>query len=101
MRRASRKDANQNSIARTVEELGGAFIDLTDSANAGFDGLIVIGGRVFIAEVKDGAKPPSARKLTDNEQRRRAQLEGLGITYNVIETHEDVLRLRENALGIQ
>lgn len=101
MRRAARRDANHNQIAGDVVALGGGVIDLTDSENAGFDMLVVFAGKLFAVEVKDGAKPPSKRKLTDNEQARREMLERLGAKYTVIETFEDVVKLRNQALGIK
>lgn len=101
MRRAARRDANHNDIARDVVAIGGGVIDLTDSENAGFDMLVIFSGKLFAVEVKDGAKPPSKRKLTDNEQARREMLERLGASYTVVETFEDVVKLRNQALGIK
>jgi hypothetical protein len=53
---------------RAFERLGCSVIDVA-ATPCGFDLLIGYGGLTMPVEVKDGAKPPSARKLTENEQR--------------------------------
>ena len=44
---------------------------------------------------------PPARPLTPNEQRRCVALANAGVAYHVIESDDDVLRLREKALRIR
>ena len=55
----------------------------------GFDRLYIHQGRVFICEVKDGDKPPSARKLTGNELKTRAAIEAAGGVYHLVESVDD------------
>jgi hypothetical protein len=98
MRRASRRDRNHNQIAQAARQMGGDVVDLTDSENAGFDMLVILGGRLHVVEVKDGSKPPSARRLTDNEERRRAMLAAHGVQYHIVTTIDDLLKLREMAI---
>jgi hypothetical protein len=91
--RGNRKDANQTIIVQALKRAGAVWVDLTDSASAGMDGLIAFRGQLLPAEIKDGNKPASARKLTSNEQKRKEELEYKGVKYNVIESVDDALRL--------
>lgn len=90
--RANRIDANQPGIVRDVRRAGIVWIPCSGDPNIGFDGLLVFKGVCVPAEIKDPAQPPSKRKLTDAEARRKAEIEGQGATYLVVETVEDVLR---------
>lgn len=66
--RYGRKDANHNAIAEAFERLGCSFVDLSGTP-CGFDGAVGYGGMTILVEIKDGDKPPSARKLTTNEKK--------------------------------
>lgn len=73
--RARRVDANQSVIASAAIAMGCSVAD-TSKLGAGFPDLVLgvstLKGRVnFLVEVKDGAKPPSARKLTTAEREFR------------------------------
>lgn len=67
MRRAARKDDNQTLIVKQLRQLGYS-VYITSMVGKGFPDL-VIGKRNknYLVELKDGSKPPSARKLTDDE----------------------------------
>jgi Holliday junction resolvase len=67
MRRAAKIDANQNLIVKQLRQLGYS-VYITSAIGRGFPDL-VIGKRNknYLVELKDGSKPPSARKLTDDE----------------------------------
>jgi len=68
MRRAARKDDNQREIERAFQRCGFQVFDTSRLGN-GFPDLVVYrkSHGVILAEIKDGAKPPSARKLTPDE----------------------------------
>lgn len=67
MRRyANRKDANHGSIREVFESLDCSVLDISDCA-CGFDLICGYKTQAIAVEVKDGEKPPSARKLTLNE----------------------------------
>ena len=86
----SRIDANQPEI---VDELRGLGCTVTSLASVGRgcpDLLIGIGGINLLAEVKDGNKPPSKRKLTDDEWEWHADWRG---QVCVVESREDARRL--------
>lgn len=70
-----RKDANHASIGDGLRRLQYSVLDL---AQYGMSVDYAIGwpGGAALLEVKDGDKPPSARKLTEKEQKLRDSWEG-------------------------
>ena len=63
-RRAAKIDANQPEIVQALRKAG-ATVTPAHAAGDGFPDLVVgYRGENFLLEVKDGSKPPSARKLT-------------------------------------
>ncbi len=66
MRRAARRDANQGSLIAVFEALDCSVLDIA-STPCGFDLVCGYKTQAILVEVKDGSKPPSARKLTENE----------------------------------
>ena len=65
MRRAARRDDNEQSIIKAMREAG-AYVKVVNDEGL-FDLLVSYRGKTLLLEVKDGAKPPSARRLTDAE----------------------------------
>src|SRR3990167_5597107 len=63
--RAKRTDANHTEIADAFEKVGFSV----DKTNDLWDLTVGFGGLTRLVEVKDGKKPPSARKLTRREQK--------------------------------
>jgi hypothetical protein len=70
VRRASRTDSTQSAIVDALRGYGCSVMP-THAVHAGFPDLVVGGPpgvdgrrRVGFVEVKDGSKPPSARRLT-------------------------------------
>lgn len=61
-------DANQAEIVRALRAIG-ASVAITSALGDGFPDLVVgFRGKNFLVELKDGRKPPSARKLTEAEE---------------------------------
>src|SRR5689334_11360868 len=90
MRRAAKKDDNHNHVAAAFRALGCGWFD-TYQLGSGFpDGVAEINTLTVLVEIKDGAKRPSARKLTPDEARFHAAWRGALV---IIETTDDVLRL--------
>ena len=58
--RAKRTDANLTPIIEAFRKLG-CSVDVTNDL---WDLTVGLGGQTILIEVKDGSKPPSARKLT-------------------------------------
>lgn len=68
MRTKAKVDANQKEITMALRGIG-ASVTPTHQLGSGFPDLCVgFQGRNLLLEVKDGEKPPSARKLTQDEQ---------------------------------
>lgn len=66
MRYANRIDANQNAIVDALRAAG-ATVRIISQGNGIPDLLVGFQQRTYLMEVKDGEKPPSARKLTVEE----------------------------------
>jgi hypothetical protein len=88
-----RKDANHKAIVDALRRVGGHWIDTTGDPSTGLDGIAVYRGVVHLCEIKDGSKPPSARKLTDREMTRKVEVEARGVKYNIIVSEEAMLKL--------
>lgn len=68
MRYANRIDANQNAIVDALRKAG-AYVRIISQGDGIPDLLVAYKGYTILMEVKDGSKPPSARKLTEAEQK--------------------------------
>lgn len=75
MRRAAKVDANQPAIVAALRKIGAEVTPLHTVGNGCPDLLVSHRGRWYLLEVKDAAKPPSARMLTPDqvEWHRRQQ----------------------------
>ena len=67
MRRAARRDAGEQDIIKAMRACG-AFVKVINDEGT-FDLLCWYNGHTLLLEIKDGNKPPSARRLTDAEQK--------------------------------
>jgi hypothetical protein len=67
VRTAARRDANERSIIKAMEAEGAFVRQINDEGR--FDLLVWHKGQTLLMEVKDGSKPPSARRLSDAEQK--------------------------------
>jgi hypothetical protein len=89
---AHRTDANQPEIIAAFRKLG-CTVAITSSLGNGFPDLVVGKpklAKVVLVEVKDEAKPPSARELTDAEKDFRDAWAG---AYAVVTSLADVVRV--------
>lgn len=83
-------DANHAEIVAAFRRLGYSVADTSRLGN-GFPDLVVAkAGRTVLVEVKDGDKPPSARKLTTAEREFKATWKG---EYRIVESVDDVLAM--------
>lgn len=76
MKRAARIDANQKQIVAALRQAGCSVQSLAPVGKGCPDLVVGRDGRNFLIEVKDGAKVPSARKLTEDEKRWQEQWQG-------------------------
>ena len=97
MRRAARVDANQGEIDGALRAMGW-LVWPTHQLGKGFpDRLIAKGGRLVLFEVKDGAKVPSARKLTEDEGRARDRFNAAGVKILLVTCVADLAQLDPQA----
>jgi hypothetical protein len=67
--RAARVDANHSQIVKALRAIGASVAD-TSAVGKGFPDLVVkFRGSLWLMECKDGAKPPSKRKLTPAQEK--------------------------------
>jgi len=65
--RAAKVDSNQSSIVKAMRSVGATVQPLHTLGQGVPDLLCAVTGICFLVEVKDGAKPPSAQKLTPDQ----------------------------------
>lgn len=70
-----RKDANHADVGDGLRVRGWSVLDLAQYG-VSVDYAVSKPGFAALLEVKDGNKPPSARKLTEKEQKLRDNWEG-------------------------
>jgi len=92
MQRAARKDANHGEIHKEFEKEGFVVKDLSQLKNC-CDIAVARNGYTYMIEIKDGSKPPSARKLTPGEIKFRDRWISGGGLWRLIESVEDVREL--------
>ena len=73
---AAKLDANQPAIITALIGQGCVVESLAACGNGVYDLLCGLHGRLFLVEVKDGNKKPSARALTPAQQMFRAKFSG-------------------------
>lgn len=76
MRRAAKTDANQQQIIDALRKIGASVQPLHAVGSGCPDILVGWRGMNTTLEIKDGAKPPSARKLTPDQERWHAEWRG-------------------------
>ena len=93
MRYANRIDANQNQIVDAMRKVG-AVVRIISQGDGIPDLLVGYKGYTILMEVKDGDKVPSARKLTEAEQKFFNDWQG-GLLV-VVNSSEEALEILEN-----
>jgi hypothetical protein len=72
----ARVDANQPKIVAALRKMGASVLHLHTLGDGAPDLLIGMHGINKLVELKDGTKPPSARKLTPDETKFHAEWRG-------------------------
>ena len=67
MRRAAKVDANQDQIVTALRAAGATVQSLAAVGKGVPDLLVGFQSQTLLLEVKDGNKPPSQRKLTEDQ----------------------------------
>jgi hypothetical protein len=89
MRRAARVDQNQAAIVDALRSVGCSVVSLAAVGKGVPDLLVGLRSRNYLLEVKDGNKPPSARKLTEHQEAWHRTWAGQVLT---VTSAEDALR---------
>lgn len=93
---ARRVDSNQREIVAQLRKIG-ASVAITSSLGHGFPDLVCgMFGKNYLFELKDGNKPPSARKLTTDEQLFHEKWKG---QISVITSLDDALLILNEKKG--
>lgn len=99
MRRAAKIDSNQNEIVEGLRKCGWT-VQILSAVGKGCPDIVVgaktsdKGAYNFLIEIKDGNKPPSARKLTPDEQKWHTEWKG---QVHVINSLEEAIQLIQNS----
>lgn len=95
MRRAAKQDDNHKAIRDALERLGCLVQDLSGVGKGVPDLLVWIASKrvLVLVEVKDGAKPKSAQKLTDDQIRFHSDWLGRDAPVCVVRSIDDVVSL--------
>ena len=88
-RRAAKVDDNQSDIVKLFRKLGWTVLIISQLKNC-CDIIVSKNGRTVAVEIKDGAKPPSQRKLSSGEVKFRDNWQG---EYALIICADDVISL--------
>lgn len=91
MRTAAKVDSNQSEIVEALRQVGAQVQPLHTVGKGCPDLLVAYRGQWYTGEIKDGAKVPSARKLTPDEQDWHSRF-GEVAPVHVWESIEDALR---------
>ena len=82
MRRAAKVDANQGQVVAALRAAG-ASVQLLHAVGEGCPDLLVgYKGLNMLLEVKDGSKPPSAQKLTPQQEEWHRDWRGHRVVVN-------------------
>lgn len=90
MRRAAKVDDNQSEIVMTFRRMGCTVTPLHAVGGGVPDLLVGCNGINLLVEVKDGKKPPSARKLTKDQEKWHGEWRG---QVDIVETMDDAISL--------
>ena len=89
MRRAARRDANEDQVVSALEACGAYVKKVNDGGT--FDLLVWYRGRTLLLEVKDGRRPPSEQKLTPAEEKFHREWPGDNL--HIVNSVESALAL--------
>jgi hypothetical protein len=92
--RAAKIDANQPEIVDALRRHGATVQSLAPIGNGCPDLLVGYAGKTALIEIKDGSKPPSARRLTEDQMLWHKDWQGGTLAIcNDVESALQVLRL--------
>ncbi len=86
-----RVDNNHAAIVQALRQVGCVVLDVHALPGC-LDLLVAYRGALTLLELKDGAKPAYARRLTEAEQETIRLLAAVGVEAAVVNSVEDALR---------
>ncbi|WP_225783350.1 hypothetical protein [Xenophilus sp. Marseille-Q4582] len=89
MRKKARVDANQPAVVAALRKAGATVQSLAAAGDGVPDLLVAFRSDLFLLEVKDGSKPPSARALTPDQVRWHA---AWGAPVHVVNSVDEALQ---------
>lgn len=90
---AKRADRNQPEIMQALRQVGAHVQTLHEIGKGCPDLLCMFRGEVYLLEVKDGNKPPSAQKLTPDECDWIARANHAGVVVHIVNSTEKALQI--------
>ncbi len=88
---ARQEDDNQGAIVKALRSIG-AMVQPVHTVGKGVPDLLVIyRGEIHLTEVKDGSKPKSARKLTDEQIKWHEEAKRNGYNVPIWESVEQAI----------
>lgn len=87
--RAARVDANQGRIVMALRSVGATVQSLAMVGDGVPDLLVGFRGKTLLMECKDGSKPPSQQRLTDDQAKWHGHWQGG--TLKVVRSPEEAL----------
>jgi hypothetical protein len=91
IRRAARVDANQSEIVAALRAIGVQVVDSSGMGRGFPDLCAMFRGTIYFLELKNGSKPPSARKLTVEQVRFHNDARLAGVKVHVVSTVDEAL----------
>lgn len=95
MRRAARTDTNQSAIVAALRQHGASVQCLHTIGKGVPDLLVGWQGRNYLLEIKDNSKPPSARRLTPDEEQWHLEWRGQVQVVSSVEEAIALIKTRE------
>lgn len=84
-------DANHKKLIDMLRKIPNISVFSTHTIGKGFPDIVIgYKGLNYLIEIKDGNKPPSARKLTEDEVKFHSQWKG---QINVVENFGDLIKI--------
>ena len=90
MRRAAKVDQNQDQVVSALRAAGAKVQSLAAVGKGVPDLLCLYEGTFYLIEVKDGQKPPSQRKLTEDQVKWHGEWKSAFL--GVVENPEQALK---------
>ncbi len=86
-----RVDNNQRAVVQAIKRIGADWLETSADPRCGCDGIVLYKGSAYVTEIKNGAMPPSKRKLTPNEEETQKRCAWKGVPYVIFTSPEQAI----------